>query len=595
MLKFPYGIANFHALITQGYVYIDRTDRIRLLEDTGPTLILLRPRRFGKSLLLSTLDNYYDIKRANEFEQLFGHLAIGQNPTPNHNQYFILKWDFSAMMMHGDEYALKQALYDNINASIANFKAYYQDILTEEIVIYDQNALRSFHSLNSAVGLSAHKLYLLIDEYDNFANEVLTSASDPKRYMALVEGEGMLKSLFKVVKSALGGGSLERVFITGVSPVAMSDLTSSFNVAENIYLMPEFNDLCGWREDEVAALLQQVGQECSFNPLQIQNALDTMRTFYNGYSFTYNEKPLIYNPTLTLYFLKKFQESCQYPREMLDHNLAMDRQKLIYISQLVNGKVVLANALNEEQPLIANKLADRFGVREILHYSEDVRSIVSLLYYFGVLTLTENYTDFGELIFKIPNLVIKQLYVERIQELLLPTGTEQDQVQQVARQFYGQGDMGAVCDFIEQKYFPLFDNRDYRWTNELNIKTLFMTVLFNDIFYIMDSETALQRGYGDLTMLVRPNMRRFKLLDFLLEFKYIPLKEIGLSGAEVRALSAEAVRELPLVKANLAAAVNQTPAYRQTLEGVYGDKLHLRCYGVVSVGYDRLVWQEILP
>jgi len=595
MLKFPYGIANFHALITQGYVYIDRTDRIRLLEDTGPTLILLRPRRFGKSLLLSTLDNYYDIKRANEFEQLFGHLAIGQNPTPNHNQYFILKWDFSAMMMHGDEYALKQALYDNINASIANFKAYYQDILTEEIVIYDQNALRSFHSLNSAVGLSAHKLYLLIDEYDNFANEVLTSASDPKRYMALVEGEGMLKSLFKVVKSALGGGSLERVFITGVSPVAMSDLTSSFNVAENIYLMPEFNDLCGWREDEVAALLQQVGQECSFNPLQIQNALDTMRTFYNGYSFTYNEKPLIYNPTLTLYFLKKFQESCQYPREMLDHNLAMDRQKLIYISQLVNGKVVLANALNEEQPLIANKLADRFGVREILHYSEDVRSIVSLLYYFGVLTLTENYTDFGELIFKIPNLVIKQLYVERIQELLLPTGTEQDQVQQVARQFYGQGDMGAVCDFIEQKYFPLFDNRDYRWTNELNIKTLFMTVLFNDIFYIMDSETALQRGYGDLTMLVRPNMRRFKLLDFLLEFKYIPLKEIGLSGAEVRALSAEAVRELPLVKANLAEAVNQTPAYRQTLEGVYGDKLHLRCYGVVSVGYDRLVWQEILP
>jgi len=594
MLKFPYGIADFYTIITEYYYYIDRTDRIRLLEEAGKTLLFLRPRRFGKSLLMSTLENYYDVKRAAEFERLFGHLAIGQNPTPKHNQYFILKWNFSAVPTMGDEQALQRALYDHINGCIEEFIVRYQEILPHEIVL-DPNGLRSFQSVLAAINVTPYKLYLLIDEYDNFANEVLMGGRERglKRYETLIEGEGLLKVLFKNIKAALEGRGLDRVFLTGVSPVVMSDITSSFNVVKNIYLKPEYHDLCGFREDEVAVMVQQVGQKCGFSPEQSQNALDTMRTFYNGYSFTYDEKPVIYNSTLTLYFLEHLQESCHYPREMLDSNLAMDRQKIAYIASLTNGEQLIAQALNEADPLVAVKLASRFGVRDMLQESNDNRFMVSLLYYFGVLTLTEDYTEVGELIFKIPNLVTEQLYVERIRELLLPTGPEQDALYQVARQFYMSGDLGPVCEFIEQNYYPLFDNRDYRWTNELTMKAIFMTVFFNDTFYIMDSETKLEREYGDLTMLVRPDMRRFKLLDFLFEFKYISLKTLELTAEQIRDMDRAALMALPLVKKQLSHAKRKLSRYRQTLQKVYGGKLQLHTYSVVAVGYQRLIWVEI--
>lgn len=595
MLKFPYGIANFYSIITEGYLYIDRTDRIRLLEETGPTLLFIRPRRFGKSLFLSVLENYYDVNRADEFGRLFGHLAIGKNPTPKRNQYFILKWNFSAVATQGDEHDIKRTLYNHINNGVYEFALRYNALLSHQINITPDDGIASFSSLMAVISTTPYKLYLLIDEYDNFANQVLMGGGvdSQKRYEALIEGEGLLKVLFKAIKAGLEGRGLERVFLTGVSPVVMSDVTSSFNIARNIYLDPQFNDLCGFREDELVLLLQQVGQACGFSQPEIDKVLETMRTFYNGFSFTYGQKPILYNPTLVLYFLEHLQKSCDYPREMLDSNLAMDRQKIAYIANLVNGEQVIAQALNEEQPLVTAKLANRFGVQDILQKTNDTQFMVSLLYYFGVLTLTEQYTDWGELIFKIPNLVTKQLYVERIRETLLPTGSELDQVYQVARQFYRQGDMAVVCEFIEQKYFPLFDNRDYRWTNELTIKTLFMTVLFNDTFYIMESETSLQREYSDLTMIVRPDMRQFILLDFLLEFKYLSLKQLGLSGEQVRAMNNETLTELEIVKEQLNQAKDKLEKYQPALQTSYDNKLRLRCYSVVSIGYERLIWQEL--
>ena len=595
MLKFPYGIADFHTIITEGYYYVDRTDRIRLLEEAGKVLLFLRPRRFGKSLLMSVLENYYDIRRANEFERLFGHLAIGQNPTPKHNQYFILKWNFSAVATQGDEQAIQQALYDHMNDGIWEFIRWYEGMLPHKIELNPENGLSSFNNLLSVVRATPYKLYLLIDEYDNFANEVLMGGRERglKRYETLIEGEGLLKVLFKVIKAGLEGRGLDRVFLTGVSPVVMSDITSSFNVVENIYLKPEYNDLCGFREDEVAVMVQQVGQQCGLSEEQSQAALDTMRTFYNGYSFSYDEKPILYNSTLTLYFLKHLQGSCRHPREMLDSNLAMDRLKIAYIASLMNGEQVIATALNEAQPLVAVKLADRFGVRDMLQESNDNRFMVSLLYYFGVLTMTENYTDWGSLIFKIPNLVTKQLYVERIRETLLPTGPQQDELQAVAIQFYQTGELQPVCDFIEQKYYPLFDNRDYRWTNELTTKVIFMTVFFNDTFYVMDSETSLEREFGDLTMIVRSDMRRFKLLDFLFEFKYISLKQLEMSGEQLRALDLAALAELPLVQTQLSQAERKLKRYRRTLQKNHPTKLRLHCYSVVAVGYERLIWRKL--
>ncbi|MDM8530683.1 AAA family ATPase [Anaerolineales bacterium HSG25] len=597
MLKFPYGLSSYYDIITEGYIYVDRTQYIRTIEDAGKHLLFLRPRRFGKSLWLSTLFAYYDLDKADEFGRLFSHLAIGQNPTPLHNQYFILKWDFSNVSPLGNAEQIQQSLYDYLNDTIKAFRVEYRHLLTDAtdlIEIHPTNALSSFQSLLLAVRQTSHKLYLLIDEYDNFANELLMGQRDidPDRYKTLVHGEGCLKLLFKVIKSAASDGGIDRTFITGVSPVVMSDVTSGHNIAKNIYLDHRLNDLCGFTEAEVIDMVDQIAQTCQ-PMLNTDEVVSVMRTFYDGYSFAEDNKTLIYNPTLTLYFFEHLKQQCKYPSRILDSNLAMDRNKIIYISRLVNGNQIIMEALNETEPVTIHALADRFGVEDILYNAKDNRFMVSLLYYFGVLTLTDQRSEFGDLVFTIPNLVIRQLYVERLQELLYPEATDKNEAINVARMFYRTADLAPVAEFIENHYFKLFDNRDYRWANELTLKTVFLTLLFNDTFYIMDSETVLDRHYADMTMIVRPDMRQYQLLDFLFEFKYISLKTLGLTADEIQQKDYATLKALPKVTAQLDKAKTKLTGYQQTVQQKVGSGLRLHTYAVVSLGFERLVWEKV--
>ena len=495
-MKFPYGICDFEKIISNNYFYVDRTNKISLLEEAGEYLLFLRPRRFGKSLLLSMLENYYDVAKAEQFEQLFGHLAIGKNPTPKHNQYLIMNWDFSVISPSGTPKEIQQRMHNHINGSIEQFITTYENLLDYDIYIDKNDAARSMQSLFIAVKRTPYKLYLLIDEYDNFANEVMMAglSASKKPYEDLIYEEGALKAIFKMVKYGTKG-AIDRIFITGVSPVVMSDISSGFNIAKNIYLLPKFNDLCGFLEAEILAVLQEISKQCGFSTKQVKEVLAMMRSFYNGYSFAYEKEPLIYNPTNSIYFLEYLQENCKIPRQILDDNLAMDRNKIHYISQLPHGKQVITKALNECEPLTLFDLASRFGVEEIVKSSKDTPFMLSLLYYFGVLTFTGKISFTGELILKIPNLVIRKLYAERIEELLLPDFNSKEESQRLVKQFYQTSKIQPLCEFLNRISFKVFDNRDYRWTNELTIKTAFLTVLFDDTFYLMDSETELDRTY----------------------------------------------------------------------------------------------------
>lgn len=216
-MKFPYGVCDFNKIITEKLFYCDRTDYIARIEDRGYFLLFLRPRRFGKSLLLSMLENYYDVARKDRFEEIFGHLLIGRNPTPLHNQYFILKWDFSCVDPSGSAQDIKRAFHGHINSCIKAFMSDYEDYLSRKIEVDPENAVNSIKSLLSVIRKSGHPVYLLIDEYDNFANEVMMGVRREKKdiYEALVYEEGPLKTLFKAVKSATDGSGFDRSFITG--------------------------------------------------------------------------------------------------------------------------------------------------------------------------------------------------------------------------------------------------------------------------------------------------------------------------------------------------------------------------------------------
>jgi len=593
-MKFPYGIADFYQLRTEDYFYVDRTALIRdIEEDSGKHLLFLRPRRFGKSLLLSTLENYYDLAKADEFARLFGNLAIGQNPTPKHNQYFVLKWDFSAVEPGGGPQQVRDALHSHINQQIRGFGEYYQAWLPRPIAIDPGNAMASFQSLLGAVKLTPHRLYLLIDEYDNFANEILMGGQTAGRanYDSLLRGEGALKAVFKTVKAAAAGWGLDRVFITGVSPIVLSDMTSGYNVAKSIYLNPRYQALCGFTEAELRQAAAQVVAACGLSSDATEDVLAQMRLFYNGYCFSHEPGELLYNPTLALYFLDHYQQQCQPPLNMLDANLAMDRGKLSYVAALPGGPEVIIKALEDNPDLTVPALADRFGIEDLLTVTKDQQFMASLLYFFGVLTLAGR-GALGELRLRIPNLVMRKLYLERLQAMLLPQA-EKDEARGLAKTFFQTADLQPVCDFVEQRYFKVFDNRDYLQANELTVKTAFLTLLFDDRLYVMDSETTTGRRYADLTMIVRPENRQYGIHDLLLEFKFVRLGDANLSGAEARALSREQLAALPQMQARLAEARAQTADYLRELRARYGQDLRLRVFAIVALGFERLVWEEI--
>jgi hypothetical protein len=290
---------------------------------------------------------------------------------------------------------------------------------------------------------------------------------------------------------------------------------------------------------------------------------------------------------LALYFLKAFYQTCKYPREMLDDNLSADGAKLDYIAQIPGGSQLLLDLVHENATVVVSALSKRFGIRDLLNVTgKDNAFLVSLLYYFGVLSL-DTVTPQGKLVLKVPNLVMRKLYVERLAELLLPNPLIRDEGKIAAEQVYQYGDIGPLCTFVEQKYFKVFHNPDYRWANELTVKTAFLTLLYNDILYIMDSEAAVGRQRADLTMIIRPDMRRFTILDILIEFKYVSLADAGLSGKAARELTVAALQSLPPMRKMMIEAVDQAREYGRILESRHGN-LRLRRYAVVALGFERL-------
>ncbi len=275
--------------------------------------------------------------------------------------------------------------------------------------------------------------------------------------------------------------------------------------------------------------------------------------------------------------------------------MSRERQKIVYIGHLPYGKQIIANALNDKEPLnppLMRFLEENFGVYNIYHRMEEDRRRVSLLSYFGVLTLSEQLSRIGESMFIIPNQVTRQLYLKYLCAVLFPQAA--DHISQIAQAFAHQGDMAAVCAFIEQICFPLLNTPDYRWANELPLKTLFLTLFADTTGYLLDSEASLQQEYTDVVMLVRSDMRQQGLLDFLLECKYLPLTDVEMSGEDVRNLSMAELAALPAVAAQQAAAETKLAGYRTTLLATYGEQLRLRCFSVVAVGFERLVWKEVL-
>ena len=523
-IKIPYAIANFAELRERGYYYIDKTEYIRKLERYKAP-VFLRPRRFGKSLLVSTLANYYDRNKAEKFEALFGGTSIGNNPTDEHNKYIVIRYDFSKMSMSMDKDELEKNFH-LLNCGPARIAvAQNQDIFGDFTFRSDGNASQMLGEIMDYV--SSHNLpplYILIDEYDNFTNQLLVDYTD-SMYEDLTKGESFLRTFFKVIKSGIGDGTIRTCFCTGVLPVTMDDLTSGFNIAEILTLKPEFSEMLGFTHAETADYLRFViaeyGPHASFNELWMMIVNN-----YDGYRFVVNGAPL-FNSTILTYFLKNFAElDGGIPDEMVDENLRTDVSWIRRLTlSLENAKAMLDALLIDGEMLYSQPdFKSKFNKKKF--FSPDFYPIS--LFYLGMTTLKDSYT------MVLPNQTIRSIYVDYYNEL--------NDISSRAQLF-----VPAYRVFVENRVFePLFYNYFEKYLGQFpaqafdKINENFVRCSFFELLsrYLSDSytfaiEQNLPSGRADLVLTGIPGSS-FHNDCRIVEIKYFKASE----SARVKAIDA---------------------------------------------------------
>ncbi|WP_020396099.1 AAA family ATPase [Thiolinea disciformis] len=509
-LKIPYGVSNFKKIRSEGFVYIDKTSYIAELEQAGDHLILLRPRRFGKSLFLSMLEYYYGQQHAGDFDALFGQLAIGKNPTALQGSYQVLFLEFSGIAT-ANEADIYRSFTHKIHLALQHFLILYHypqtalDSLTQSEAPHDK--MEAFFK-----AIEGQKILILIDEYDHFANSIL--ADDLKLFQRIVGKGGFVRSFYETIKTATQRGTVDRLFITGVTPMVLDSMTSGFNIGENISLRENFNAAIGFTTAEVQGLLENITNTCPALDQPILYA--DVRRWYNGYRFHINANEAMYNSDMVLYFVKNFEfKRCVYPKRMLDMNIASDYGKIMAMFSIGDrdtNYTVLDELLNQGE-VVARQM-EKFDF--VKGFTRD--DFVSLLAYMGFISLIGERLA-GE-VFAIPNHVMRELYfqyfkveLERRNQITISDRAILLAVETLALDNHIQPLMAEL-----EQVLKLLSNRDSIWMNEQHIKTIMLTLLYQSPAYFIHSEREMNRKYPDILLLERSP---YKVnYQHLIELKY---------------------------------------------------------------------------
>ena len=514
-----------------------------------------------------------------------------------------MEWDFSCVDCSGNH--VEQTLYQHINDCIQSFVSDYEHLLPSKIQIHSDNAMSNFSKLLSVIRKTGHKLYLFIDEYDNFANEMIANNQE-EEYFSMTGLGGFMKTLFKQLKSATKGKGLDRVYLTGVTPILLSDVTSGDNIRTDIHMLPDFSDLCGFTDTDIINLIGKFADSMENRPRflfpegmpmfpegkkkWIHDIFQLMKNLYDGYIFsTYTDKR-IYNPTLVMYLFKHIEQlDGQLPSSLMDHNLVTDEGRLEYIANLSGGKEMIME-LNQEKYVDVPEVTSRFGLKAMTTQTTKTRPFMgSYLYFMGMLTLSKQSLS-GKACLTIPNPVTQNLYIDGIARWIVPDPKTRDQGIEVAEKLLSHGQISPIRKYIEKHIFPTFNWRDNRWVNELTIKTIFMCLLM-DNNYIMISERQSRSGYADLAMIVRADCRKYQLIDTLIEFKFIKSKDLKQNN--IKNMSDTALFKLKAVQTKIKDATQQAKIYSKELISEFGDMVALQTYVIISIGFDRLLYKKL--
>ena len=515
-ITIPYAVANYAEMRDRGFYYVDKTDYIPRLE-AYKAPVFLRPRRFGKSLLVSTLAHYYDRTLAHRFEDLFGGTYIGSHPTPEHNRYMIIRYDFSAMVMADNMEGLEQNFNDLNCSPVEIMVIHNRDLFGDFKFTTRGNASKM---LEEALAYArAHDLppvYILIDEYDNFTNQLLTSYNDPL-YEKVTTADSFLRTFFKVIKKGIGEGSIRTCFCTGVLPVTMDDLTSGYNIAEILTLESDFINMLGFTHAEADAYLRYVLDKYTGSQERYDEIWQLIVNNYDGYRFSPKGEKL-FNATILTYFLKKFAvNKGEVPEEMIDENLRTDIGWLRRLTLSLENSKAMLDALVIDNGLYYNvaDLSSKFNKQKFF----DKNFYPVSLFYLGMTTLFNDYR------MMLPNLTMRSIYMDYYNVLNRIDGGAM-RYAPVYERFTQERDFESLVRNYFEQYLGQFPAQVFDKINENFIRCSFFELVsrYLSSCYTFAIEQNNSEGRADFEMTGIPGTDYYTD-DRLVEFKYYKAKE----------------------------------------------------------------------
>ena len=564
----PYGVADFATVIEQNLYYVDKTMFIPELEKQPRNLFFIRPRRFGKSIFLSMLYSYYDCTQSHKFQSLFGNLWIGQHPTPLQGKYQVLFLDFSQITGNIDKLETKFNSYLSINldAFVRQYSEYYQAEMEE--ILAQEDFEEKMELIFKAAKAHQYHLYLIIDEYDNFTNVILNERGE-KIYHAITHADGFYRDVFKKFK-----GNFERIFMMGVSPVTLDDVTSGFNIGWNISIKPEFDEMLGFSTTDVVEMFTYYKEHGSIPAdSDIDAIVNDMKPWYDNYCFAkqaLKKKTRMFNCDMVLYYLRNYMDNGCSPRQMIDPNTRTDygkMKKLLQFDKLDGERKGIIRKIAEEEQIVT-QLYESFSAYQI----PKAEIFPSLLFYYGMLTIKG--TRGSKLILGIPNNNVRKQYYGYLEEEYQAKAYVD--VNQLTDYYYDMaydGKWEEGLRFMADAYAKVSSVRD-GIEAERNLQGFFMAYLNLNDYYITAPELELNHGYCDFFLL--PDLTHYASQhSYILELKVLSKKDFS---AIVEGEFTEDGKPMTKAEKQWCEAVEQIHRYAEAprVEALrQGTKLHL--------------------
>ena len=523
--RIPYGVSSFVEVVEQNQYYVDKTMYLPLLERQPNYLFLIRPRRFGKSIFLGMLRAYYDLAQKEKFIARFGNLWIGSRPTPLQGAFQVLYMDFSRIGGQGE--GLAQHFNDYCSMCVDNFASIYESYYYPGFVreMKEQSGFRNkLNYLDMKAKETGARLYLIIDEYDNFTNVVLNEEGEGV-YHAITHASGFYREVFKKFK-----GMFERIFMIGVSPVTLDDLSSGFNIGWNISTEPIFNMMLGFSETDVRSILQYYKDAGEHNG-DVDTMITEMNPWYDNYCFaeeSLGRDPKMFNCDMVFYYLRNYMNYGASPKQMIDPNTRTDynkMKKLIQLDKLDGDRKGVLRRITEEGQIITNLVtsfpAERIAKAEIFP---------SLLFYYGMLTITG--TDGDQLVLSIPNNNVRKQYYEYLLEgYQSEKYIDLSNLRSIYKDMAYYGNWRQSLESIARAYKDHSSVRSLI-EGERNIQGFFTAYLSISAYYLTAPEVELNHGFCD--MFLMPDLQRYPEVahSYILELKYLPAKDYESKGGQ---------------------------------------------------------------